>query len=92
MVLVGNYYIRHIRSVGQLVLNVNAVNSVLLKEIEFRDYKTVTAFASYYAAPLYNIDLALHAGRYLAKDRGYTLEARRTFDGDFFSIGGFFAN
>jgi len=35
------------------------------------------------------LDFAVHVGRYLAKDRGYTVEARRTFDSGF-SIGGFF--
>ena len=33
--------------------------------------------------------MAVHAGRYLAKDRGYTFEARPTFDSGF-SLGGFF--
>merc|ERR1712185_897466 len=43
----------------------------------------------YYAMPIYDIDLALHVGRYLAGDRGYTFEARRTFSNGF-SLGGFF--
>ena len=33
--------------------------------------------------------MAVHVGRYLAKDRGYTFEARRTFDSGF-SLGAFF--
>ena len=72
-------------------LNVNAVKQRgFEREFEFRDYETVTAFASaYYASPFYNIDLAVHVGRYLAQDTGYTFEARRTFDSGF-SIGGFF--
>ena len=72
-------------------LNVNAVKQRgFERDFEFRDYETVTAFASaYYASPFYNIDLAVHAGRYLAQDTGYTFEARRTFDSGF-SIGGFF--
>ena len=45
------------------------------------EYDTATGFASiYYASPFYNIDLALHAGKYLAKDVGATLELRRTFN------------
>ena len=53
------------------------------------DYETVTAFASlYYASPLYNYDVAIHAGRYLAEDKGATIELRRTFDNGF-SIGAF---
>ena len=53
------------------------------------DYRTITGFASlYYASPIYNFDLAIHAGRYLAKDKGYTVEIRRSFDNGF-SIGAF---
>ena len=60
------------------------------KNFELLDYSTITGFVSlYYASPWYNVDVAIHAGRYLAKDRGATLEARRTFDNGF-SIGGFF--
>ena len=60
------------------------------KNFEFLDYKTVTGYLSlYYATPFYNVDAAVHAGRYLGKDRGYTFEARRTFDSGF-SLGGFF--
>ena len=60
------------------------------KNFELLDYSTVTGFVSlYYASPWYNFDIAIHAGRYLAKDTGATLEARRTFDNGF-SIGGFF--
>tara|TARA_R110001592_G_C13191467_1_gene752770 strand:- start:19363 stop:21441 length:2079 start_codon:yes stop_codon:yes gene_type:complete len=45
------------------------------------DYQTLTAHASvFWATPFYNYDVALHAGRYLAKDLGATLELRRTFD------------
>lgn len=51
------------------------------RSFRHRDYKTSTAFASvYWATPFYNYDVALHAGRYLAKDIGATLEVRRTFD------------
>ena len=53
------------------------------------DYEAVTAFVSfYYASPLYNYDVAIHAGRYLAEDKGATIELRRTFDNGF-SIGAF---
>lgn len=45
------------------------------------DYDTVTGFLSgYWATPFYNYDLALHAGRYLARDWGATMELRRTFE------------
>ena len=45
------------------------------------DYETFTGFVSaYWASPLYNFDIAFHAGRYLANDRGFTLELNRTFD------------
>ena len=60
------------------------------KNFEFLDYKTLTGYLSlFYATPFYNVDAAVHAGRYLGKDRGYTFEARRTFDSGF-SLGGFF--
>ena len=50
------------------------------KSFKHLDYKTTTAFASlYWASPFYNFDLAVHAGKYLAKDVGATLEVRRTF-------------
>ena len=46
----------------------------------FRDYSVVSGFASlFWASPLYNYDVAVHAGRYLAGDVGGTLEIRRTF-------------
>jgi hypothetical protein len=60
------------------------------KDFQLLDYRTLTSFISfYYASPWYNIDLAVHAGLYLARDKGGTFEARRTFDNGF-SIGGFF--
>ena len=50
------------------------------KTFKHLDYQTTTALASvYWASPLYNFDVALHAGKYLAKDIGATLEVRRTF-------------
>jgi hypothetical protein len=74
-----------------LGLNVNAVKQrEFERKFKFRDYETITAHVSaYYASPFYNVDMALHIGRYLAEDRGYTFEARRTFDSGF-SLGGFF--
>lgn len=45
------------------------------------DYEVLTGHASlYWATPWYNYDVAMHLGRYLAKDVGGTLEVRRTFD------------
>ena len=50
------------------------------KSFTHLDYKTSTAFASlYWASPFYNFDVAVHAGKYLAKDAGGTIEVRRTF-------------
>ena len=74
-----------------LGVNVNAVKQrEFERNLKFRDYETLTAHISaYYASPFYNVDMAVHVGRYLAKDRGYTLEARRTFDSGF-SLGAFF--
>jgi len=44
------------------------------------DYDVLTGHVSaFWASPFYNYDVAIHAGRYLAKDLGATLEARRTF-------------
>ena len=44
------------------------------------NYDVITAHVSaYWASPFHNYDLAIHAGRYLAKDAGATLEVRRTF-------------
>ena len=50
------------------------------KSFKHLDYQTSTAFGSvYWATPFYNFDVAVHAGKYLAKDVGATLEIRRTF-------------
>ena len=50
------------------------------KSFNHLDYQTTTAFASvYWATPFYDFDIAVHAGQYLAKDVGATLEVRRTF-------------
>lgn len=59
------------------------------RDFELLDYKTSTGFLSiYYASPFYNYDIALHIGRYLAKDKGATFEVRRTFDNGF-AVGAF---
>jgi hypothetical protein len=50
------------------------------KSFDLTGYEVTAAFASvYWASPFYNYDVALHAGQYLAKDKGATLEIRRTF-------------
>ena len=74
-----------------LGLSVNAVRQrEFERNLQFRDYETVIGHVSaYYASPFYDVDMALHMGRYLAADKGYTFEARRTFDSGF-SVGGFF--
>ena len=59
------------------------------RDFELLDYNTSTGFLSiYYASPFYNYDLALHIGKYLAKDKGATFEVRRTFDNGF-AVGAF---
>ena len=60
------------------------------KRFDFQNYSTMTGHISaLYASPFYNFDFGLHVGSYLAGDRGYTVEARRTFNHGF-SIGAFF--
>ena len=60
------------------------------KRFGFQDFQVLTGHASlFYASPFYNFDFGLHIGRYLAADKGYTVEARRTFDNGF-AIGAFF--
>ena len=50
------------------------------RDFELLDYEVLTGFVSaYWATPWYNYDVAVHAGRYLAKDVGGTVELRRTF-------------
>ena len=62
-------------------LNVNyAVQRDFQKNFAHQNYDVVTGHASiYWASPFYNYDVALHVGRYLAKDIGATLEVTRTF-------------
>ena len=50
------------------------------KSFKHLDYEVLTGFVSgYWATPWYNYDVAVHVGRYLAKDVGATLDVRRTF-------------
>ncbi len=50
------------------------------KMFGLRDYKTVTGHVSvYWATGFHNFDVAVHAGRYLAKDVGATLEVQKRF-------------
>ncbi|MCC5888886.1 MAG: YjbH domain-containing protein [Gammaproteobacteria bacterium] len=54
-----------------------------------QDYRTVIGHLSvYWASPLYNFDVAVHAGRYLAKDVGATLELQKRFANGW-SVGAF---
>lgn len=54
-----------------------------------RDYQTVIGHISaYWASPFYNMDVAVHAGRYLARDWGATLEVQRRFANGW-SVGAF---
>jgi hypothetical protein len=60
------------------------------KDFSFQDYEIATGHLSaFYASPWYNFDFGVHAGRYLAGDRGVTYEVRRTFENGF-SMGAFF--
>ena len=59
------------------------------RNFDLLNYRTSTAFLSlYYASPFYNYDFSLHIGRYLAKDKGITIDVRRSFDNGV-SIGAF---
>ncbi|EHQ56692.1 putative lipoprotein (DUF940) [gamma proteobacterium HIMB55] len=50
------------------------------RSLKHLDYDVMTGHLSaYWATPFYNYDVAVHVGRYLAKDTGATLEVRRTF-------------
>ncbi len=49
--------------------------------LSFRDYDTVEGHASiYYRLPFYDLFTQLHVGRYLAKDKGATIDISRRFD------------
>lgn len=59
------------------------------KDFGLRDYRTWIGHLSvYWASPLYNLDVAVHAGRYLAKDLGATLEITKRFANGW-SVGAF---
>ena len=53
-------------------------------------YQTVTGHVSlYYASPWHGLNFAVHVGRYLAGDRGFTMEVTRRFETGV-EIGAFF--
>jgi hypothetical protein len=57
---------------------------------DLQNYRIMTGHVSlYYASPWYQINAALRVGRYLAGDRGYTLELTRRFSTGV-EIGAFF--
>ena len=59
------------------------------KRFGHQDYRTWIGHLSvYWASPLYNFDVAVHAGRYLAKDVGATLEVQKRFANGW-SVGAF---
>ena len=69
------------------------INAIKKRDFDMKfgllDYQTITPFISFfYASPLYNLDIGIHAGKYLAKDKGVTLELRRSFENGF-SVGVF---
>ena len=50
------------------------------RRFDLLKYEVFTGHASlFWASPFYGYDVALHIGRYLAKDVGSTVEVRRTF-------------
>jgi hypothetical protein len=62
------------------------LNVIAVRQREFdkmfglRDYKTLTGHLSFYwATGFHGMDVAVHAGRYLAKDTGATLEIQKRF-------------
>jgi hypothetical protein len=69
------------------------LNGVVQREYDkgfgLRDFKTVTGHVSlYWATPWYNFDVAVHAGRYLARDIGATFEIQKRFSNGW-SVGAF---
>ena len=46
----------------------------------YTDSATVALASVYWASPFYNLDVALHAGRFVHQDTGAKLQIRRTFD------------
>ena len=60
------------------------VNGVVQRDFDkmfgVRDYRTVTGHVSaFWITPFSDVDVALHAGRYLARDIGATLEIQKRF-------------
>ncbi len=69
------------------------LNGVVQREYDkgfgLRDYKTVTGHVSlYWATPWRGFDVAVHAGRYLARDIGATFEIQKRFSNGW-SVGAF---
>jgi len=69
------------------------INGVRQREFDkgfgLRDYKTVTGHVSlYWATPWKGFDVAVHAGRYLARDIGATFEVQKRFSNGW-SVGAF---
>ena len=63
------------QAVGQSEAISTGFSSAIVKRFSFRDYNVVTGHLSaFYASPWYNLDLGVHVGRYLAKDRGFTFD------------------
>lgn len=59
------------------------------KLFRLRDYKTLTGHVSgYWATGFHGFDVAIHAGRYLAKDIGATIEVQKRFANGW-SVGAF---
>ncbi len=59
------------------------------KMFGLRDYKTLTGHVSaYWATGFHGFDVAIHAGRYLAKDIGATIEVQKRFANGW-SVGAF---
>ena len=71
-------------------VNINAVQQREFdKMFGLRDYRTVTGHVSlYWATPWHDFDVAVHTGRYLAKDFGSTLEIQKRFANGW-SVGAF---
>ena len=64
-------------------LGVN-INAVVQREFDklfrVRDYRTITGHVSaFWATPIPNFDVVVHAGRYLAGDVGATIEVQKRF-------------
>ena len=59
------------------LVQLGRVSEHMTKALILLGIKATTAFASvYWASPFYNFDVAVHAGKYLAKDSGATLESQ----------------